>query len=69
MRSMFRAAQPFVLWILSSMLAVALVGSRPYVGIAAALMGGIATGLSGVSACQQRNGDAVEESSQSVEAE
>ena len=47
-RSMLAAAEPFLLWAFLSLLAIAWVGRRPYVGLAIALLGGMAMGLSSV---------------------
>ena len=46
MRALSGGIQPFLLWILFSLLTIALIGSRPYVALAVALLGGIAMGLS-----------------------
>ena len=42
------AAEPFLLWVFLSLLAIAWVGRRPYVALAIALLGGLAMGLSSV---------------------
>ena len=42
------AAEPFLLWVFLSLLAIAWVGRRPYAALAIALLGGMAMGLSSV---------------------
>jgi len=38
--------EPFLIWLLATFLAIAFLGDRPLVGLAVALLGGIAMGLS-----------------------
>ena len=38
--------QPLLVWLLASFMAIALMGSRPYLALAVVLVGGIAMGLS-----------------------
>jgi len=45
-RSFAAAAEPFLLWVFLSLLAIAWVGRRPYVALAMAVLGGVAMGLS-----------------------
>jgi uncharacterized membrane protein YraQ (UPF0718 family) len=49
MKSVARALEPFLLWILFSLLAIAFVGTRTYLALVIALLGGIAMGLSSLS--------------------
>jgi hypothetical protein len=62
--SILAAAEPFLLWVFLSLLAIAWVGRRPYVALALALLGGVAMGLSSVAsypaAERERHGDAQE---------
>lgn len=46
--------QPLLVWLLASLLAIALMGSRPYLALAVVLVGGIAMGLSSLWTCQTR---------------
>jgi hypothetical protein len=46
MRSLAVAVQPFTVWLLSSLLAITLIGDRPYAGLTVALLGGLALGWS-----------------------
>jgi len=46
MRSVASALEPVLLWVLFSLLAIAFVGTRPYLALALAVLGGIAMGLS-----------------------
>lgn len=39
---------PFVLWIEVSLLAIAFIGDRPYLGLAMAVLGGVVTGLAAI---------------------
>ena len=48
LRSFAAAAEPFLLWVFLSLLAIAWVGRRPYAALAMALLGGLAMGLSSV---------------------
>ena len=48
LRSFAAAAEPFLLWALLSLLAIAWVGRRPYMALAMAVLGGMAMGLSSV---------------------
>ena len=48
LRSFSAAAEPFLLWVFLSLLAIAWVGRRPYAALAIALLGGMAMGLSSV---------------------
>ena len=38
----------FVLWIEASLLAIAFIGGRPYLGLAIAVLGGVVTGLAAI---------------------
>jgi hypothetical protein len=44
--SLAAAAEPFLLWVFLSLLAITWVGRWPYVALAMALLGGLAMGLS-----------------------
>jgi len=48
MKSLITVLEPLSLWVLFSLLAVAFVGTRPYVGLAIAILGGVLMGLSSV---------------------
>jgi hypothetical protein len=52
------AAEPFLLWVFLSLLAIAWVGQRPYVALLMALLGGMAVGLSSVADFPSRHGEA-----------
>jgi len=45
LKSFAAVAEPFLLWVSLSLLAIAWVGRRPSVGLAIALLGGMAMGL------------------------
>ncbi|MDH4208005.1 MAG: hypothetical protein OEV76_03945 [Anaerolineae bacterium] len=47
-RSSAKAAEPFLLWVFLSLLAIAWMGKRPYLALTIALLGGLAMGLSSV---------------------
>jgi len=56
MRSVIAAWEPFSLWLLFSLLAIAFVGSRPYLALAISVAGGIVmavTCLAGFSSSRQ----------------
>ena len=44
--------QPLLICLLASFMAIALMGSRPYLALAVVLVGGIAMGLSSLWSCQ-----------------
>jgi hypothetical protein len=46
--------QPLLVWLLASLMAIALMGSRPYLALAVVVVGGIAMGLSSLWSCQTR---------------
>jgi len=48
MKSLITVLEPLSLWILFSLLAIAFVGTRPYIGLAIAILGGVLMGLSSV---------------------
>jgi len=48
MKSLLTVLEPLSLWVLFSLLAIAFVGTRPYIGLAIAILGGVLMGLSAV---------------------
>jgi hypothetical protein len=54
---------PLLVWLLASLLAIALMGSRPYLALTVVLAGGIAMGLSCLWTCQSRGRDRGQEDS------
>ena len=48
MKSLITVLEPLSLWVLFSLLAIALVGTRPHIGLAIAILGGLLMGLSSV---------------------
>jgi hypothetical protein len=46
MKSLITVLEPLSLWILFSLLAIAFVGSRPYLALAICVVGGVAMALS-----------------------
>ena len=48
MKSLITVLEPLSLWVLFSLLAIAFVGTRPYIGLAIAILGGVLMGLSSV---------------------
>jgi len=44
----------FYLWIMTSLLAIATIGTHPELGLAIALLGGLAVGLNGVATMEKR---------------
>jgi hypothetical protein len=53
MRSLSSAVQTFLVWILVSVLAIALVQASPQLALLLALLGGMAMGVSSVSGCSR----------------
>lgn len=45
MKSLFTVLPSFYIWALSSLLAISFIGTRPYIGLAIAILGGVAMGL------------------------
>ncbi len=46
--------QAFAIWVLGSLLAIAVIGDQPYIGLALAMLSGIALGLAAVIAYDKR---------------
>lgn len=60
MKSVASALEPILLWILFTLLAIAFVGTRPYLALVLAVVGGIAVGassLAGYSSLHQNGPD------------
>ena len=55
--------QTLLIWLLASLLAIALMGSRPYLALVVVLVGGIAMGLSSLWSSQTRDRDRSQEES------
>jgi|GEM_PF-2718291 len=54
MKSLITVLEPLSLWVLFSLLAIAFVETRPYVGLAIAILGGVLMGLSSVASYDSR---------------
>jgi len=48
MKSLLTVMEPLSLWVLFSLLAIAFVGTKPQVGLAIAILGGVLMGLSSI---------------------
>ena len=55
--------QTLLIWLLASLLAIALMGSRPYLALAVVVVGGVAMGLSSLWSSQTRGQDTSQEDS------
>ena len=57
MKSLVAAMEPILLWVLFSLLAIAFVGSRPYVALAISVVGGVSMALSSLASFHNRLGE------------
>ena len=55
--------QTLLIWLLASLMAISLMGSRPYLALTVVIVGGIAMGLSSLWSCQTRGRDRSQEDS------
>ncbi len=61
MKSAASALEPFLLWILFTLLAIAFVGTRPYLALVLAVVGGIAMGASSLAGYSSLHQDAADQ--------
>lgn len=66
MKSVASVLEPFLLWILFTLLAIAFVGTRPYLALVLAVVGGIAMGASSLAGYSSLRQDAADQGDESV---
>lgn len=66
MKSVANALEPILLWILFTLLAIAFVGTRPYLALVLTVVGGIAMGASSLAGYSSLHQDAADQGDGSV---
>lgn len=64
MKSVLTALEPLSLWVLFSLLAIAFVGTRPYLALVTCVVGGIAMAISSLAGFSSPRQEAIEQGDQ-----
>jgi hypothetical protein len=64
MKSLIKVLEPLSLWVLFSLLAIAFVGTRPYLALVTCVVGGIAMTISSLAGFSSPRQEAIEQADQ-----